>query len=288
MAIEARRRGEETWRTLSVSANEGRLTALLDDDASLPATYEIRGYAIDAVGNERTRHARGDSQLIQLPVRQGSRLSVGKPKRTRGVGRRSTRVLQFRFGARVPMRGRVTDAFGKGRAHVAVEVSERVALPGVAWRPLTTLTTDKNGSFTYTAPKGVARTVRFQYAGTPTTRAAGSEVANSRACGFDAASEPAEPPQRRLRGAPRSAARPANSRVREARHRPGVDVTRLADVRELRGPGPRTASGATATRSPARRRRRATGSGRSCTQEESYPYAPACPLSEQLLVRGAG
>ena len=62
------------------------------------------------------------------------------------------------------------------RANVAVEVSERVALPGVAWRPLTTLTTDKSGSFTYTAPKGVARTIRFQYAGTPTTRAAGSDV----------------------------------------------------------------------------------------------------------------
>ena len=58
-----------------------------------------------------------------------------------------------------------------------VEVSERIALPGVAWRQITTLTTNKDGAFTYTAPKGVARTIRFQYAGTPTTRAAASEVA---------------------------------------------------------------------------------------------------------------
>ena len=41
IAIEARRRGEPTWRTLSVSTNTSRLTALLDDD-DLPARY-LRG-----------------------------------------------------------------------------------------------------------------------------------------------------------------------------------------------------------------------------------------------------
>jgi hypothetical protein len=80
------------------------------------------------------------------------------------------------FGARVPIRGQVTDVFGEARRNVAVEVSERVALPGAAWRPLTTLKTDQSGSFAYMAPKGLARAIRFQYAGTPTARPAASEV----------------------------------------------------------------------------------------------------------------
>jgi hypothetical protein len=174
VAIEVRRRGEETWRTLSVSANEGRLTVLLDDDQLPAGAYEVRGYAIDAVGNERTV-ALGGSALVQLPVRQGSKLSVGRPKRTKRGLRLDPRP-SVPFGARVSIRGQVEDAYGKGRANVPVEVSERVALPGVEWRPLITLRTDENGSFSYTAPKGMARTIRFQYAGTPTTRAAGSEV----------------------------------------------------------------------------------------------------------------
>jgi hypothetical protein len=136
----------------------------------------VRGHAIDAVGNERTLTL--DSRdLIQLPVRQGSKLSAGVPKRTRR--NRSTALESrpsIRFGARVPIHGRVTDTFGKGRANVPVEVSERIGLPGVAWRQIRTVTTDKDGTFRYNAPKGVARTLRLQYAGTPTTRAAASEV----------------------------------------------------------------------------------------------------------------
>jgi hypothetical protein len=177
VAIEARRKGEASWRTLAVSAREGRLTALLDDDNFPAGAYEVRGHAVDAVGNERTLGLR-DDELIQLPVRQGTKLSAGASKRT---GRKGRSVLDprpsVRYGARVPIHGRVTDAFGEGRANVSVEVSERLALPGVAWRRLQTLVTDENGAFTYSAPKGVARTLRFEYAGTPTTRAAASEVA---------------------------------------------------------------------------------------------------------------
>ena len=177
VAIETKRKGDESWRTLSVSPIQGRLTALLDDDILPAGTYEIRGHAADAVGNERTL-ALGDAQSIQLPVRQGSKLSAGVPKRTRkGRSIALDRRPSVRFGVRVPLHGRVTDAYGVGRANVGVEVSERLAIPGVEWRPVTLLRTDKNGAFTYTASRGVARTLRFQYVGTPTTRAAAAEVA---------------------------------------------------------------------------------------------------------------
>jgi hypothetical protein len=166
--IEARRQGEKSWRALSVSAHEGSLTALLDDDDLPAGKYEIRGHAVDAVGNERSIGLE-NAELIELPVRQASKLSAGKPTAGRKGGTKLDPRPSIPFAARVQLRGRVTDAFGTGRARVNVEVLERLAMPGVAWRPLTTIRTDENGSFRYTAPQSMARTVRFQYAGTPTT-----------------------------------------------------------------------------------------------------------------------
>ena len=175
VAIEARRRGDGTWHALSVAADGDRFTALLDDDCFRAGAYEVRGRAIDAVGNERTLSRRDD--LIQLPVRDGSKLSAGTSTRARGNRRTGLDDRpSVRYGARLPISGRVSDPFGHGRGAVLVEVSERLALPGVSWRTISTLVTDKDGSFTYKAPKGVARTIRFRYAGTPTTRAASSEV----------------------------------------------------------------------------------------------------------------
>ena len=134
VAIEARRRGDETWRTLSVAANEGRLTALLDDDDLPAGTYEVRGHAIDAVGNERTLTL-DDSTLIQLPVRRGSRLVGRHAEADRQAGtdarrrvRRSASALGCRSAVESPMPS------GKVARTSPVEVSERVALPGVAWR----------------------------------------------------------------------------------------------------------------------------------------------------------
>ncbi len=175
VAIEARRQGDDAWRTLSVAASAGRLSALLDDDDLPAGKYEVRAHATDGVDNQRTI-ALDATQLIQLPVREGSRLSAGAMKQARGRGTTLDHRPSVAFGARVPIRGRVTNAFGDGRANVPVEVHERLALPGVAWRHLGTVRTDRSGSFAFTAPKGVARTLRFDYSGTPTTRASSSEV----------------------------------------------------------------------------------------------------------------
>lgn len=175
VAIEARRRGEDIWRALTVTRDGDRFAALLDDDNFPAGAYEVRGRAADAVGNEKTL-VNGEGS-IQLPVRQGSRLSAGTSTRVRGKRRTALDDSpSVRYGARVPIYGRVTDAFGRGRAMVQIEVSERLAFPGVGWRGITTLTTDKDGVFRFTAPKGVARTIRFRYGGAPTTRPAASEV----------------------------------------------------------------------------------------------------------------
>jgi hypothetical protein len=95
---------------------------LLDDDRLPAGIYEVRGYAIDTVGNERTVQL-DDSEMIQLPVRQASRMSAGKSARTRNRGTTLITAPAVAFGARVPIRGRVTDAFGDGLPYVTVEVS---------------------------------------------------------------------------------------------------------------------------------------------------------------------
>jgi hypothetical protein len=285
VAIEARRRGEDTWRALSVSASQGRLTALLDDD-SLPAgSYEVRGHAIDAVGNQRTLALPG-AESIQLPVRGGSKLAAGVPRSAR---RTRTRALDtrpsVRFGAHVPIHGRVTDAFGTGRANVSVEVSERLALPSVAWRRITTLTTDDNGTFRYTAPRGVARTIRFQYAGTPTARPAASEVA--------------------LRVRAASTLRPSRRMLRNGESvvlrgrllgRPVPSTGKLVTVQAWTSRGWLTFGNARARAKDGKWSYRYTFTGTTTTsryrfralvpQEESYPYVTGVSPVKGVVVRG--
>ena len=81
------------------------------------------------------------------------------------------------YGKSVVLSGRVTDSFGDARGGVGIEIAEQLAVAGAQWRSLGTVSADKNGSFTYRTKAGMARTIRFQYAGTPTTRPAASEVA---------------------------------------------------------------------------------------------------------------
>ena len=98
VAIEARRQGEKSWRALAVSPSEGRLTALLDDDDLPAGKYEVRGYAVDAVGNERSIGL-DSSELIELPVRRSSRLLVGMPTARRNGRAKLDARPSVAFGA---------------------------------------------------------------------------------------------------------------------------------------------------------------------------------------------
>lgn len=175
VTIEARRDGEDVWRSLNLEPVAGGFTTLLDD-ADLPAgTYELRAHAVDKVGNERTVTGGLDGSVfrVRLPVREGTLIEAGLARRGRALNPHPT----VPYGKALTLSGRVTDSFGGPRSGVAIEVAERLALAGAEWRPLGTVTTDANGAYSYRAKRGMARTIRFQYAGTPTTRPDAAEVA---------------------------------------------------------------------------------------------------------------
>jgi hypothetical protein len=179
--VEVRRRGEAIWRSLqTVYGGGSRYSVLLDDDELPAGAYDLRAHAVDNVGNERTTTTlqNGTALEIRLPVREGSALAVGRQQRVRTEkGPVRATGVHVGFGKQVALEGRLTNALGTPRSGAIVEVRERVNLPHAEWREVATLRTSSEGLFKFRATSGPARTVRFDYPGTSTTRSAAAEVA---------------------------------------------------------------------------------------------------------------
>ena len=176
VTVEARRHGDDAWRTLAIERAAG-LAVVLDDDVLPEGTYRLRAHAIDTVGNERTISAWPDGRPaeVRLPYRLATRLTVGRQVRTESGTKLDRRPL-IGTGDPVILRGKAVDASGNGRGSVAITVSERISATGAVWRPIATIRTDRTGAFAYKAPRGPARTVRFEYAATPTSLSASAAV----------------------------------------------------------------------------------------------------------------
>jgi hypothetical protein len=184
--IEARRRGETTWTTLGVDGAAGRYSAAIDDASMPDGRYELRARVTDQAGNERTVTTlpSGDALELQLPLRTVTSVAVGQSRRVRVKTARGKpvyrRVLvrrpQAGFGSTVALSGKLTDAAGNPVSGAPVEVLEHVDLPGLDWKRLATVKTVASGAFTFRAVAGPARTLRFRYPGSATTRPESEEV----------------------------------------------------------------------------------------------------------------
>jgi hypothetical protein len=172
--IEARRRGDRSWTVLDVGRTGQTFAAVADDDVMPAGTYEFRARAIDQAGNEFTTTTISDGSplAVELPARERSRMTVTRRgHRPRSVGRVSLRYRQS-----IALAGRLSDSTGKPRASSPIAVLERVGDHGAPWRALTTLRTSRHGTFVFRPASGPARTLRFRYAGDPTTRSAAVDV----------------------------------------------------------------------------------------------------------------
>ena len=173
-----RRQGTATWSNLPVKAERGGFSTMLDDEALPDGGYEIRARAVDVAGNERSteRGADGKRLILALPLRIRTSLAVGRPKRMRargGPGRPRYRIKLIRaprahFGHTLRLRGRLTSPGGHPLAGREVRVFEQTRLPGAAWRSLASVQTNAKGRFTFRAPRGPSRTLRFRYEGSET------------------------------------------------------------------------------------------------------------------------
>jgi hypothetical protein len=181
--IEFRRKGSGGWQALATRLDGSQLVANLDDENLPDGTYELRARAFDRAGNERSTGLREDGQEMELalPVRIKTLLKVGIVKRAhRQPGRRKSKrervqVLKrsrISFGHRARLVGRLTDASGAAIADADVLAFQAPRTNGASFTLVATLKTSSAGRFTYIAPKGTSRTLRFRYRGTATVRPA--------------------------------------------------------------------------------------------------------------------
>ena len=177
--IEARRQGDDAWRSLPVSRDDQGFRARLDDERLRRGLYELRARVVDYAGNERSTTSRTNGQpaVLKLPVRARTSLIVGRPGRVRcrgrGERRRCLRQLvahpAVRFGHSTRVVGRLRRG-GKPLANARVKVWSRTELPGAPETRVATLRTTKRGLIRYRVRRGPARTLRFRYRGTALLR----------------------------------------------------------------------------------------------------------------------
>ena len=185
--VEVRRRGDAGWIPLATASTPDGVTARLDDEHLADGVYDLRARAADNAGNEQSTHRElsGAHASRSVPTRIQTRLVAGhvkrlKARRSPGGRRRSRWVIvvrpTIRYGRTIPIRGRLTMPGGNPVTDANVEVSERIALPGAQWEPVSVVATDRAGRFVFKALRGPSRTLRFRYPGTALVRARTTEV----------------------------------------------------------------------------------------------------------------
>jgi hypothetical protein len=182
--LEIRREGSSTWSSIPTKHTAGGFYGRMDDEHLADGSYALRARARDAAGNERStdRAPRGGPMIRTVPLRINTRLVVGKEKRARrskggGKGRRRLNTRpKVGYGLAVPLQGRLTTPGGNGVAAAPIDVWEQPDVAGASWRRAAVVRTNAQGRFTYKAPGGPSRALRFHYRGTPLIRARSSRV----------------------------------------------------------------------------------------------------------------
>ncbi len=176
--IEVKPRNSSTWYPLETKIESQRLTARLADEYMKDGVYDLRARAVDHAANERTSDARSDGSRaeVMLPIRLKTSLRVGIKRRgTKRVRYRSR--ARIRYGRPVRINGRLTTRDRNPIQDAEVLVFSQARRAGAPLRLVATLKTSRLGGFSYRAPKGVSRTIRFRYGGTANVRSATRDMA---------------------------------------------------------------------------------------------------------------
>jgi hypothetical protein len=200
--VELRREGDG-FTALPTRLENGQLLARIDDLALERGRYELRALVRDVAGNEAVIDRRwdGGEMRMALPVRELARVEVAgvqrrvrrcpkaKGPRARKRGQRGrkcgkgrlkveqieTKRLQLPHGRRARTTGRVVTGSGTPIAGATVVV-EGQPRSGGPFSRLGSIRTDARGAFSFVAPAGPSRTLRYRYEGSNTVRPAAGEL----------------------------------------------------------------------------------------------------------------
>lgn len=206
--LQIRRAGGGDWQVLDARLEGDRFVATLDDEQLDPtATYELRAIVRDAAGNETVgdRRVDGSPATVAGSLRAGTRLSATgvvramnrtctskRARRKRPARRGKTRgrrvctltpgpeqpttQLAVPFGKAAAVQGRLVDQSGQPLGGAELWVDARLRAAGFDFQPEGSVRTDAGGGFSYTAPAGASRTLRFRYDGSDVARPALTDV----------------------------------------------------------------------------------------------------------------
>jgi hypothetical protein len=153
-------------------------TVALDTTTLSDGKHTIAVKVVDAAGNEVTAFGPATRTVDNVPdpppppprppARPRPAAPAPRPVVTAWLerGRHRALALTARYGERVRIRGRVTDAgvpspaAPRAIAGAALAIAERVDLPGASWRPITGVRTLADGTFTAIVRTGPSRRLR--------------------------------------------------------------------------------------------------------------------------------
>ncbi len=162
--IEIRRQGAAEWRELETRREESDLVATVPDDHLARGTYELRAFAIDAVGNTAvtTQRADGRPMIVDLPLRANTSLGMRLSRQAFRAGGHARRI-RIGYRKRAWLRG-ILRSGGVALPHARVAVETR-RLAGGGWQQLTEVVTNGRGRYRVRLPRGVSRVVRARFSG---------------------------------------------------------------------------------------------------------------------------
>jgi len=169
--VEIRRQGAAEWRELATRREGTDLVTTIPDDQLDRGTYELRAFAIDAVGNTSvtTQRADGRPMIVDLPLRARTSLGAKLSRRATGA-RKHARRIRIGYRKRAWLRGTLRSG-GIALPHARLAVHTR-RVAGGGWRQLTEVVTGDKGRYKVKLPRGVSRVVRVRFSGSGTLQPA--------------------------------------------------------------------------------------------------------------------